>query len=369
MTLLEWSGWGVAGALALLALIQALNLRRFTPPTRRSGRDAPRISACVPARDEERSIEACVRSLAAQGAVEEVLVLDDDSSDQTAGIVARIAAENPKVRLLRGAPLPPGWRGKNWACHQLALAARNEWILFTDADTVHEPESAAAAGRHAEAEGLDLYSLLPNQVQGSLIERLALPLMTFSFVTFFPAFLLTRTRHPKIAAANGQYLLFRRRAYEAIGGHASIRDSVVDDLAIAKRIREKGLTLAVGDGQALVSCRMYHSGLEVIDGFTKNLFAAIGGSAPAALAVGLALIALFPLPPIVALATAEPAWIAATLLAFALRMRLARRRDDSVTSSLAHPLAMALATAVLFRSMLRTTLGLGIQWKGREVAG
>ncbi|MFN2442171.1 MAG: glycosyl transferase, partial [Thermoanaerobaculia bacterium] len=142
-----------------------------------------------------------------------------------------------------------------------------------------------------------------------------------------------------------------------------VRASIVDDLALARRIRETGLRLAVGDGQHLVSCRMYRSAREVIDGFTKNLHAAVGGRATASAALALMLLALFTVPPLVAIFTREPSWIIATMLGIALRLRLSGRRDDSVASALAHPIAIALAVGVLLRSMMRP----GIAWKGRTV--
>jgi chlorobactene glucosyltransferase len=350
--------------LVLLHVVLTLNLRRFMRP--RVSPVVGSVSVLIPARNEERNIDRCVRSLVGQENVREVVVLDDDSSDRTSEIVASIGA--PGLKLIRGKPLPPEWRGKNWACHQLAEAAFGEWLLFTDADTIHEPQSVAAALCHAIDTQADLLSLFPRQLVGTWLERLIIPLLNFTFVSFFPAFMLERTSNPRFHAANGQFLFFRRTAYEQIGGHAAIRGSVVDDFALARRIREKHLRLVIGDGQDFVSCRMYETPREIIEGFTKNLFAAMGGSALRAVSIALFLLIVFVVPVVAAIVTRSVVWIAAALLGIAMRLRVtAQRRDDSIASALLHPVAMAVVVFVLLRSMMRTLLGMHVQWKGRKV--
>lgn len=338
-------------ALAALLIIQQLNLRVFTRPR---GDAAARVSVLIPARDEERSIEACVRSLAAEQPYE-LIVLDDGSSDRTSEI-----ARSSGAKVIAGQPLPPGWRGKNWACAQLARAATGDLLLFCDADTVHAPQSVRAAAARMLDEKLDLLSLMPRQRCGTFLERLTIPLLDFFYLTFFPAFLLRISDDPRFAAANGQFLLFTRAAYESIGGHASIRSSVVDDLALARRVREARLRLAVADGHELVECRMYRSGAEVIAGFSKNLYAALGESTPRAIGVALMLLGLFVVPPIVAMVTRSWPWIAATLAGLILRLRATRD-----LFALLHPLSILIAVAVLLRSMLLTLAGRPQLWKGR----
>jgi chlorobactene glucosyltransferase len=354
----------VAIALLLLLIVQTLNLRLFRKPL--PGEVAGSVSVLIPARDEERNIERCVRSLAGQPNVLEVVVLDDDSSDRTAEIVAAI--DLPEAKLLHGAALPPGWRGKNWACHQLAQAARGEWLLFTDADTMHEPDSVTSSLSHAIETRADLLSLFPRQITGTFLERLLIPVLNFVFVTFFPAFMLERSRDPRFHAANGQFLLFRRSAYDRIGGHESIRGSVIDDFALARRIREEDLRLVIADGQDLLRCRMYESARGIIDGFTKNLFAATGENAPRAIGIAVFLVILFIVPLPMAFVTADRRWIAALALGIALRLRVTMRRsDDSLASALLHPIAMLITVLVLIRSMTRSALGMKVRWKGREV--
>lgn len=358
----------LVGALVMLLVVQHLNLRAFTRGDAEAEPSDARVSVLVPARDEERSIEACVRSLATQAhgcAAYEVLVLDDGSSDATAAIVETLAQELRFVRLVRGAPLPPGWRGKNWACAQLAREAGGDLLLFCDADTTHAPDAVRGTVGRLIAERLDLLSLMPRQRCETLIERITIPLLHFFYLTFFPAFMLSRSTDPRFSAANGQFLLFRRSAYQAIGGHESIRASVVDDLALARRIREEGLRLAVGDGAELVECRMYRSGAEVIAGFSKNLYAALGEKTSRAVAIGVMLIALFVVPPIATIVEPSIAWGAATAAGLALRARSAIRAREPWPYILLHPLSIAIAVAVLFRSMALTLSGRAVLWKGR----
>ncbi len=352
----------ILGALLGLAIVQHLNLRVFTRPRPAAAGPAPlRVSILVPARDEEHNIERCIRSLATQSSLE-LIVLDDGSTDRTGAILAGLAREFPHLRVIEGQPLPPGWRGKNWACHQLAGAARGDFLLFTDADTEHHG-SVAAAVAFAEETRADLLTLMPRQVQVTAVEKLLIPLMNFMFVTFFPAFMLRLSRNPRFSAANGQFLLFRRSAYDAIGGHERIRGSIVDDLALGRRIREERLTLVTADGHELLSCRMYRSAAEIVAGFSKNLYTAVGGKPLPALAIGAMLLALFVVPPVMAALTLHPLWLLGTLLGFLLRVRSGHR----TMWALAHPMAILIAAGVLWRSMLLTS-GHRAVWKGRSIS-
>ena len=353
--------WVLVGVLVALAIVQQLNLRVFQRPHAAGSAALHTVSLLVPARDEETNIERCVRSLATQPALE-LIVLDDGSTDRTAEILARLAAEFPHLRVITGAPLPPGWRGKNWACHQLAAAARGDFLLFTDADTEHHG-SVAPSLAFAENTNADLLTLMPRQIQITAAEKLLIPLLNFMFVTFFPAFMLTLSRNPKFSAANGQFLLFRRTAYDAIGGHERIRASIVDDLALARRVREQRLTLVTADGRDLVSCRMYRSAAEIVAGFSKNLYAAVGGNPFAAIAVGVLMLTLFVVPPVMAIITPHPAWVAAAIIGIFMRLRA----GDRTAWALAHPVAIVVAVGVLWRSMLLTSSH-RVVWKGRSVS-
>lgn len=358
----------VLAFLVTLAVLQRLNLAVFRQPRDEGEGDGARVSVLVPARDEERSIEACVRSLALQHhrfPEYEVIVLDDASSDRTPDIVAALGREFPSVRLIRGEPLPAGWRGKNWACHQLARAARGEHLLFCDADTTMDVRGVARAVSEAVRREAALLSLMPSQRCETFAERLTIPLLHFFYLTFFPAFMLERSDDPRFAAANGQFMLFHRAAYDAIGGHAAIRASVVDDLALARLVRQHRARLCVLDGTGTIECRMYRSGAEVVAGFSKNLYAALGGNPVRAIAVASMLFALFVAPPVLAVAQRSELWRAAALTGLALRGFTAVRAQERWWSPLLHPLSVACAVALLARSMLLTSRGREAAWKGR----
>lgn len=269
---------GVVAFLAVLVGVALSNLgalRRFGsfPKARR----CPRVSILVPARDEERHVREAVGLLLAQDYPDfEVVVLDDESRDRTAQILDELAARGSGLRVLYGASLPEGWQGKLWACHQLAQAASGELLLFTDADTRHGPRTLSHAVDALESERADLVSAIPREVVVTWAEKLAVPVVTWSIMSFLPLRLAYRWSHPAFTAANGQFMLFRRASYQRLGGHAAVRGSVVDDLALVRLAARHRMKWRLLDAQDDVSCRMYRSAREVMDGFGKNLFAAFG---------------------------------------------------------------------------------------------
>lgn len=368
MSLMLIVGWAIVVALALLFVVQKKNfdllaLRTVDEPSS----EWPSVSVLVPVRDEAHNIRRCVASLVSMeypGELE-ILVLDDGSTDETAAIVTQLAAIHPRVQLLRGSDLPSGWRGKNWACHQLQQRAKGVLLLFTDAGTEHEPHSLTTAVDEAYERDADLLSLMPRQETVTFGEQLLLPLLNFFLLTFFPSFMLERSRDPKFHAANGQFLLFRRDAYDAIGGHEAIKESIVDDLSLARRVREKRLRLAVADGSSIVRCRMYRSLGEVITGFSKNLYAATGANALRAALIALLLAMLFLVPPVLLVVTRAFPFVVATILGIWLRLRVDVRTATRFEAALLHPIAIAVAIALLALSTARAIMGKPVAWKGR----
>ena len=211
----------------------------------------------------------------------EVILVDDHSTDGTPAIARRLSQRYSGLRVIRGAPLPEGWLGKHWACHQGAEAARGDLILFTDADTFHAPRSVASAAAALQATGSDLLSALTAQDTWSLSERAVAPLVFWLVYSLFPFALMNRSRSFPLFFGNGQFLMLRRDAYERLGGYAAIRAQVFDDMAIARRARQMGLKTVVVDGSRLVSCRMYDGFREVVRGLGKNLFPLFPARPPA----------------------------------------------------------------------------------------
>jgi glycosyltransferase involved in cell wall biosynthesis len=239
-----------------------------------------RVSAIVPARNEEAVIAACVESLAAQPEIAEVLVIDDQSSDRTAEIVRSLSIQFSKVRLLEAAELPPGWVGKNNAVWIGAREARSEWLLFTDADAVHARNSAATALSIAGQNGAAMISFSPEQVMETWYEKAVLP---YVFTRLSSRFRFADVNDPdcSAAAANGQFILIRRDAYESVGGHASISGDVLEDVALAARVKAAGYRIWFGSGKGIVRVRMYRTFAAMWEGWKKNLYSLMGGNAKA----------------------------------------------------------------------------------------
>ncbi|MGW8267362.1 MAG: glycosyltransferase [Longimicrobiales bacterium] len=234
---------------------------------------APMVSIIVPARNEEENIGPLLESLTSLAyPAFEVLVVDDESEDRTPLLVREGAAGNAEeIRLIRGEPLPDGWLGKPWACAQGAREARGELLLFTDADTRHEPTLLRQAVAGLESDEADVLTLVGRQIMGSFWERILQPQFFMLLAARFPR--AGRQRKPgqwRHAIANGQYLLFRRDAYEAMGGHGAVRGEVVEDLRMAQLLVHSGRRLVVREGRGL-STRMYRSLGGLVEGWSKNL--------------------------------------------------------------------------------------------------
>ena len=237
------------------------------------------MSVLIPARNEEANIGECVRSLRGQGPVEgreiEIIVADDGSEDGTAAIVRELAAAassmNSAVKLVCVPPLPEGWLGKTHALHAAAEQARGEWLLFTDADTRHQAGKLAGIIERAEREGLDWISLSPEQETRDWWEKAVIPIVYQQLAKLYP---FDRVNDPSdsMAAANGQYILVRRKAYDALGGHRAVRGSLLEDVALARAAKQAGVPMRFEPGEGIVKTRMYRCFGEMREGWTKNLF-------------------------------------------------------------------------------------------------
>ena len=209
----------------------------------------PRVSILLPARNEELNIESCVRSLVAQEYHDfQVVILDDESCDHTWKFMVDLASEDDRICIIKGKPLPEGWIGKNWACHQLSQVADGELLLFTDADTRHHPTSLRVAVSSMMDEDADLISAIPHEEVISWAERLTIPVIFFCMMCFVPLGLAYRLKSPILSATIGQFMMFRKIAYEKIGGHAAIKQNAVDDISLGRNIKSHGLRWHLYDG-------------------------------------------------------------------------------------------------------------------------
>lgn len=240
-------------------------------------RATPRVTAIVPARNEELVIAACVESLARQREVAQILVVDDQSSDRTADIVRKSMKEIPHLRLVEAGGLPEGWVGKNHALWVGVRQATSPWLLFTDADALHGANAAARALEMAREHHAALVSFSPEQISRNWYEKALIP---FVYLRLAKKFSYDRVNDPAspIAAANGQFLLIRRDVYDAIGGHQGVAGEVLEDVAIALRVKQAGQRIWFGSGKDLVRTRMYSSFEAMWEGWKKNLYRLMGGT-------------------------------------------------------------------------------------------
>jgi hypothetical protein len=366
----------VAGALAMTLV----NLRLF----RATARDLapageppawPSLSVCIPARNEEANLEACVRSVLAGGYPSlSVLVYDDQSTDGTPEVLARLAREDARVRRVETRPLPAGWVGKQWACWQLGQAAASEYVLFIDADVRLSPDCLRRAVGEAQRGSVDLLSTFPKQITLTLGERLLVPLIHFILLSYLPFARMRNSNDPSASAACGQFILMRRAAYERIGGHGACRDSMHDGVKLPRAVRRAGMKSDLFDGTDVCSCRMYRGLVNTWRGFAKNAFEGLGSVGLLAFitvlhAVGHVLpwVVLAALAVQGRLASAEGAVAgAAVVLTLIQRLVLASRFEQSLLSAALHPLGVTMMTLVQWHSYALALTGRR-GWKGRTL--
>jgi glycosyltransferase involved in cell wall biosynthesis len=240
------------------------------------------ISAIVPARNEEGVIAACVESLALQPEIAEILVVNDQSTDKTAEIVRGLMLKILRLRLLETQEIPPDWVGKNNAVYLGAKEAKSPWLLFTDADAELQPGAAARTLQIAQETGAALVSFSPEQITQSWYEKALIPFVYSRLAKHFSYEAVNNSASPA-AAANGQFLMMQRDAYNSIGGHASVASDVLEDVALAKRAKAAGFRLWFGPGQGIVRVRMYRSFGAMWQGWKKNLYLLVGGTPGAVL--------------------------------------------------------------------------------------
>lgn len=357
---------GSAGAIAATAHTFA-NLGALRRPVPDPLPVPERVSVLIPARDEAARIGACLASVLDQVSLPdlEILVLDDGSTDGTAGVARRAAGADPRVRILPGDPLPDGWLGKPHACDQLARAATGGVLVFLDADVVLAPQAVAATVQLLRASELDLVSPYPRQLAETWSERLVQPLLQWSWLTFLPLGVAERSSRPSLSAGNGQLLAVDAEVYRRVGGHRAVRADVLDDVALVRTVKGAGGRGGVVDGTGLATCRMYENWPQLRDGYEKSLWAAFGSPGGAAVVVA-ALGVLYVVPPIAAL-RGSLVGLAGYGAAVTGRYVVAERTGGrSVPDSFGHPASMALLGVLTATSWLRRRRGT-LQWKGRRL--
>lgn len=326
----------------------------------------PQVSIIIPARNEEASLGSCLESLVSQTGVSfEVIVVNDHSTDRT----AEIAAVFPGARIIDAGPLPSGWTGKNNAVACGARAARGEWLLFTDADTVHLTGSLKRALAEAKENSADLLSYSPEQIAVTFWEMATLPVVFAELARQYPPSKVSDPNSPA-AAANGQYILVKREAYDAIGGHAAVASNILEDVALARAMKASGHKIRFRYAPTFVRTRMYRNFQQLREGWTKNL--ALLFPNPGWLAVKT--LSLWMIPWLIAISQGflgsrrwwwSPLFVISVLC---LAWRLQRANFSSNASLLAALFGMPMFAYLLLRSKKMHRKGT-VTWKGRTYEG
>jgi chlorobactene glucosyltransferase len=235
----------------------------------------PKVSILIPARNEERNINRCLRSLTRQDYPNfEIIVLDANSSDNTGEVVRKLAEKDSRVKLVKGKKLEKGWLGKSYACQQLSEYASGEYLLFTDADTLHFKNSLSCALAALLVNKVDAMSIFARQITVTFHERMMVPYGNFFVLAFLPLSLVRRSKSPLFCTAIGQFMLFKKHVYVNIGGHQSVKKEILEDVHISKQVKKCGYKFMIFDGRDNFYCRMYHNLDEVVKGYGKILAAA-----------------------------------------------------------------------------------------------
>lgn len=345
------------------------------------------VSFCIPARNEAYNLEKHLPQFCKTGC--EVIVIDDESTDHTQDVLVRLQEHYPNLRVIQSAPRPQGWLGKTWACQQAADQTSTPWICFVDADVwcseaflarfvpYFEPSSTQHEG---------LITIWPQQILGSFWEVVVIPHVYVALLTFLP--IRYQARKPRwmptsvysqvssqFAAANGQWMTFHKDTYDAIGGHSSVKDQIVEDVELAKNVVRKGYALKMYKGVDDVFCRMYQSPQHMWEGFMKNFFAGFGYNTPLFITMGFLHAVLYLLPPLILLAglvypIPVNMWGVAALasfLAILYRGTVNWGQKWPILSSPLHVLGVLWFEALAIQILWNHFRGKPIEWKGRKI--
>ncbi len=368
---------GLVFALSLVFLWVVSDNLRFSrrwsgrrPRSARTG--APLVSVLIPARNEERNLEACLTSVLGQTYSNlEGWVYDDHSEDGTRRIVERWARRDPRVHLIPGRPLPEGWMGKNFACAQLARHARGRYWLFMDADTRMAPDTLAWAVDLMEHHRVDLFSLIPTVVTETPAEALTQSLVTTAFLGFFPLRWIWQRPESLWAAALGPWILVRARAYRQTGGHAALRWELVEDIALARLFKEHGRRVLVLAAPGRVRVRFYHGLRETWFGFSKSAFGAFRYSLRSVLLLLGAVLLVFYGPPLAlvrSLWTGQGPWplyLLESLLLPLVKYRSDRFYGYPAWQALFAHVSVLFGLLTVVYSAYQVKVHGGVWWKGR----
>lgn len=323
-----------------------------------------RVVALIPMRNESRNARGVIDSALSQERLADfaVQVIDDGSTDGTTEILREIS--DPRFSWQLGGELPVGWLGKNYALHSLAGNSSGDYLVFIDADVRLARFAIADSIELMERRNLDYLCPYPRQIALSTLERLIQPLLQWSWFASLPLLFAERSLKASTVVANGQFFIVRANAYQAIGGHESIKDEVLDDMELARALRAAGYRGTVVDGSAIASCRMYESDSELISGYLKSQWRAFGGTSGAVFAI-LLLSASSLLPAVLTL-TGSTIGIFCMSALWLSRIIVAVRVKSPIISSIFHPIAIGFWIYLIIRSIVGKRRN-QLSWRGRKI--
>ena len=344
-------------------LISTLNFFTMRVTTDNNGEIVESVSILIPMRNEESNVRGILDSVLAMSGLTttEVVVLNDNSEDQTTSLLHDF---KDRIRIIEGKPLPAGWLGKPFACHQLARGSKSEYLVFLDADVRPSPLAISSSITLMNKLGWDFISPYPAQQTPTFLMRLIQPLLQWSWFASVPLRLAERQKFSSMVIANGQFFIVRRSAYEAIGGHEAVKNQVLEDLSLARTLSTHGYKGGVADASQLIECTMYETNNELITGYTKSLWKAFGGKLGTFATVSLLLLTqIIPL----TLIFAGHLIAIFLFLSTAMTHLLASLKTRSgYANVLLHPIAALLLITLICESYRRKSQG-RLEWRGRRV--
>ena len=351
--------WILAFVQTLVNLGSVPRLKGDRTPSRQ-----PLVSVVIPARNEAHIIERTVRAFLAQDYSNfEVIVVDDRSTDDTPGILR--AFHDPRLTVIEAKETPAGWLGKLWALEEGRARARGELLLFVDADLIYAPPAIRAAVEYLETSGAAMVALLPHFEMPTFAEQVAMPMLAYFAFSGMPLWYSNRSKTPLLGLGGGAGNLIRRDAVESIGAFQALKDAVVDDIGLAHLARRHDYVTRVVRADDLLTVRMYDSARGIVDGFTKNIFFALGRSYLLG-AVLLLLMGILHLLPYALALAGDVVAIAVVILISLTRVVLFRSLRYSILNAIfLHPLMVGFWGYIFLRSMWFTGVRKELRWRGR----
>lgn len=357
------------------------------PLDSQSAKSLPKISVCVPARNEEKNLATLLESAVTQNYSDfEIIVLDDNSTDRTPDIIESFASQYPeKVIRLEGKEKPADWLGKPWACHQLGMQASGQYLLFVDADTILAPDMLSGTINAFNKYDLDMFTVWPRQILVTFWEKTVIPLIYYALVTLLPAIYVYRSPRwlpsffekrfsSAFAAACGQCIAFKKEAYNKIDGHRSVKSEIVEDVELAKITKRAGLTMRMFQGVGTISCRMYRSEKEIFHGLRKNFLSGFGNSLPLFISAAILHVIVFLIPfftiPYAIVTNNGPLLflsVASVTLLLLHRLILAVWFKWNPIYSFTHPIGVVWFQRLGIVKLWDRITGNKVQWKGRNI--